>query len=119
MPVAVIPEAVRSLRRGGDEAVPWTVGAAGIGLQPLVPECAHIGRHPVRKRIAAGCGHKIDGAAQRVGAELQRIGALVDRDIFVGGGIDFLKIAIAVGGVDRDPVHVELDATQMEVARQA
>ena len=119
LPVAVIPEAFRSLRRGRDKAVPWTVGAAGIGLQPPEPEGAHIGRHPVRKRIAACCRHEIDGAAQRVGAELQGIGALVDRDIFVGGGIDFLEIAIAVGGVDRDPVHVELDATQMEVARQA
>ena len=73
----------------------------------------------MRKWIAAGRCNEVDGAAERIGAELQRIGALVDLDIFVGGRVDFLEVAIAVGSVDRNPVHVELDATQMEVSRQA
>ena len=90
-----------------------------LACSRLNPNAPRSRRRPVRKRIAAGRRHEIDGAAERVGAELQCIGALVDRDIFVGGGIDFLEIAIAVGGVDRNPVHVELDAAQMEVARQA
>ena len=116
---AVVPETVGRLRRGGDETVPRTVGAAGVGLQPLESECADIGRHAVRQRIAAGRHHEIDGAAERVGAELQRVGALADLDIFVGGRIDLLEIAVAVRRVDRDAVHIELHAAQMEIARQA
>ena len=119
LPVAVIPESLRRLRGCGNKAIPWTVRAAGIGLQTAKSKAAEIERYAVGERIAPGRHDEIDRAAQRVGAELQRIGALVDRDIFVGGGIDLLEIAIAIGGVDRDAVHVELDAAQMEVARQA
>jgi len=64
-------------------------------------------------------GDEVDRAAERVGAEAQRVGALVDLGVFVGGRIDLLEIAVAVGGVDRDAVHVELHAAQVEVARQA
>jgi hypothetical protein len=114
----MVPEAVGSLRRGGDETVPWTIRAAGVGLQPLETERADIRRHPVRPWIAAGRHHEIDGAAERVGAELQGVGALPDFDIFIGGRIDLLKIAVAIGGVHRNAVHVKLYAAQMEIARQ-
>src|SRR6185295_19460067 len=87
----VVPEAIRGLGRRGDETVPWPVRAAGIGLQPLESERADIGRHAVRPRIAAGRNHEIDGAAERVRAVLQCVGALPDLDIFVGCRVDLLE----------------------------
>lgn len=116
---AVIAEAVRDLRRCGDETIPWPVGAPCIGLQSPEAEGSHVERDAIRKSVASRCRHEVDGASQRIGSELQRIPALVHLDVFVGGRVDLLEIAVAVGRVDRDAVHIKLHATQMEIARQA
>src|SRR4051794_4805275 len=115
---AVIPKSLCGLSGCGDEAVPWPVRPTGIGLQTTKSKAAQVKRDAIGKGIASARRHEIDRTAKRVGAKLQSIGALVYCDILVSGWIDFLKIAISVGGIDRNTVHVELDTPQMKVARQ-
>ena len=118
MTVAVIAISVLALRRAGDEPVDGPACAAGAGLAAHIAEAAGIEPRFERRGIAAGRRDKIDRAAQRVGAVAQRVGALVHFDIAVGGRIDLEEIEQAVGCVDRDAVHVHVDAAVAVVARQ-
>ena len=116
--VAVLAKAVGPLRRSGDEVVESPRGAAGARLRLHLAEAADIEARVDRGRIAAGRRDEDDRAAERIGAVAQRVGALVDLDIAVGGRIHLEEIDQAVGGVDRDAVHVDVQAAVAVAARQ-
>src|SRR5581483_4393090 len=118
MAPAVLAITVRLLPRAGDESVPRPACAASACLQPIEIEAAGIDTSLERARRSPRWRHEIDRAAERVRAEAQAVAALIDVDMLVGGRVDFLKIAVAVRRVDRNAVHIELHAAQMEIARE-
>ena len=115
---AMVTKAVELLGCPGDEIVDRTGHAARADGELVEPEAAKVHARAKQARVVTRRHHEIDGAAERVGAEAQGIGTFVDLDVAVGGRIDLLEVAEAVGGVDRDAVHVELQPAQMEVARE-
>jgi hypothetical protein len=116
--VAVLAEAVRLLPGAGHEIIDRAGHGARAGRELAEAEAADVEARAEEVGVVAGGHDEVDGAAERVGAEAQRVGPLVHLDVAVGGRVDLLEIAVAVGGVDRDAVHVELDGAQVEVARQ-
>src|SRR3989338_2034540 len=98
------------LTGGGDEVINRPDNRSGTCLLTVEAEAADIGADGGNRGVASAGGDEIDGSAQRIAAELKRICTLVDINVPIGAGIDLLKIAIAVGGVDRDSVHIQLDA---------
>ncbi len=93
------------LRAGRDESAPG-VEAADIAAQ-VEPR-----RSLARRR------HAVDRAAERARAEAQCVGAAIDFEIVEEDRLQFLKIAVVVGEVDRHPVLQQRDAAHVVAARQ-
>src|SRR5690606_17580788 len=81
MTLAVLAIAVLALRRGGEEVVPRPARAPGADLPFQITEAPAIDPRLERRGIAPGRRHEIDGAAERIGAVTQRVGALEHLDI--------------------------------------
>ena len=115
----MVAEAVGLLPGAGDEVICRTRDAAGAYRQLVETEAADVDTRTEGIRVVPGRHHEVDRAAQRVGAIAQGVGALVDLDIAVDRRVDLLEVAVAVGGVEGNAVHEQVDRAQVEVARQA
>ncbi len=71
-----------------------------------------------RERRMGGRRHEIDGAAERGGAVGERIAALQDLDRTEIFRIDLIHVSAAVGVIHRNAVLEQLQAAQMEIARE-
>jgi hypothetical protein len=118
MTVAVVAISVLTLCRRSNEVVDRSRHAAGAHRRLVKAEAADIDARAERVGVVARGRDEINGATKRVGAEAQCVGTLVHLDIAIGRRIDLEQIEKAIRGVDRDAVHVHVDAAVAIVTRQ-
>ena len=91
---------------GADVALEEAVGAA---LDAALDEAG----------VVARLGDEVDGAAQGVAAEAERVGALEDLDVLGGLELERLEVAEAVRVAVREAVDQDVDPALVEVVAEA
>src|SRR5690625_5881656 len=90
---------VLALGGAGYKPVVARFGKPAAGIKPSPAVTADVGPYFRSADAAAGCRHKIDGAAERAGSVAQPAGAPIDFNMAVGGRAYPLNVAAAVGAV--------------------
>ena len=115
----MIAVAIRPIAGDRGEGIAPVIGIAIGGLGADRVEAAAIDAQFNARRAASGRGDGIDRAAQRRSAQPQRIAATIDLQMLENLRVEFLKVAIIVGQVDRNAILQQGQAAHVEAARQA
>src|SRR3546814_14583958 len=84
------------------------------------PETAAIHAEEVFRLRRIGRWHdEVDRAAKRCRAILKAVAAAINLDMLEDQRIDFLKVAAAIGVIERDAVLQQFDAAQMIATAEA
>ena len=106
--------AIRLKARGRGEEIHVINDARHLGVSTYCAKAAAIHTQQV---FGLGCvgrrRHKIDRAAEARAAILQSVAAAINLDMLQSERIHFLKVAAAVGVIQRNPVLQKLDAAQV------
>jgi len=117
--LAVVAEAVEAGDGIADVEVEGPVHLAGGQVCLVEAERAALGGGLEETRIVSGLRHEVDGAPQAVGAEAERIAALVDLDPLGEVQVQGLEVAEPIGLAIGEPVDQDVHAAEVEVVAEA